>query len=57
MSGSSIKMAVKAAKLFIKSLPQASRFNVVSFGSDFETMFSESVPYTKENINQALSSL
>ena len=57
MSGSSIRMAVKAAKLFIKSLPQASRFNVVSFGSGYETMFSQSVAYTKENIKSALSHL
>ena len=57
MSGASIKMAVKAAKLFLKSLPQSSRFNVVSFGSGFSKMFSESVPYTKTNITSALSQL
>ena len=43
MSGSRIRMACEAAELFLKSLPQNSRFNIVSFGSSYKFMFSNSV--------------
>jgi len=42
MSGMRIEMAKEAAILFLSSLPEDCKFNVVSFGSGFEEMFSES---------------
>ena len=57
MSGSRIRMACQAAQLFLKSLPQNSKFNVVSFGSNFNFMFSESVDYTQKNIKSAISKI
>ena len=46
MSGRRIQMACEAAQLFLKSLPQNSKFNIVSFGSGYKFMFSSSVAYT-----------
>ncbi len=37
------------------SLPIGSKFNVISFGSDFEKLFPESVEYNEENLNTAAS--
>ena len=39
MKGKRMEMAIEAAKLFIKSLPMGSKFNVISFGSHFEELF------------------
>lgn len=36
-----MEMAIEAAKLFVKSLPLGSNFNIVSFGSHFEEIFEE----------------
>ena len=38
-----IKTAKESLKLFLHSLPDGSFFNVVSFGSNFEYLFEESV--------------
>jgi hypothetical protein len=38
-----IKTAKEALKLFLHSLPDGSFFNVVSFGTNFEYLFNESV--------------
>ena len=46
MSGTPMNLAVKALKVFLHSLPLGCRFNVFSFGSDYETLFEESVEYT-----------
>ena len=39
MDGRRIKKAVQAICLFIKSLPEDSYFNVVSFGSEYEKIW------------------
>lgn len=57
MSGSRISMAVEAAQLFLKSLPVNSLFNVVSFGSNFSSMFNHSVEYNTQTLNTALAHL
>lgn len=46
MSGGRIEKAKEALILFIKSLPQDTYFNVISFGSGSERMFPDSVKYT-----------
>jgi uncharacterized protein with von Willebrand factor type A (vWA) domain len=39
MSGTRMKMAKEALILFLKSLPQQCYFNIISFGSTYESMF------------------
>ena len=55
MSGQYIKEAAKALMLFLKSLPEACYFNIVGFGSRFETLFPESVPYNQSNLDKAIA--
>jgi uncharacterized protein YegL len=57
MGGSNIQTAKEAVELFIKSLPEKSLFNIVSFGSGFDKLFDESQPYTKANIATAIASV
>jgi len=57
MDGTPIKVAVEALKLFLKSLPIGSKFNVYSFGSEFKTIFSNSADYTEKNITKALEKI
>jgi hypothetical protein len=49
MRRGAIKTAIEALKLILHSLPDGSYFNVVSFGSEFEILFKESVvvPYNQ----------
>jgi len=51
MSGRRIKHAKEAVTLFLKSLPTQSYFNVISFGSEINKMFPQSVGYTDDNIS------
>ncbi|RXG70996.1 von Willebrand factor A domain-containing protein 5A [Armadillidium vulgare] len=55
MEGSKIVKAKNTLLLFLKSLPPGCRFNIVSFGSDFETLFeSSSERYTESTLKKAL---
>lgn len=54
MHGKPINVAKEALKLFIRSLPGGSYFNVYSFGSDFAKLYEKPQIYTQENLNQAL---
>lgn len=54
MAGSRIRQAKEALQLFIRSLPPDSKFNIVSFGSDYKLMFQESVEFNNENLEIAL---
>ncbi|CAI2374388.1 unnamed protein product [Moneuplotes crassus] len=57
MSGRPIETAKSALTLFLHSLPPESMFNVISYGSDFKLMFEQSVPYTQENMESAISGI
>lgn len=57
MHGARIETAKEALIYFIKSLPPDSYFNVVSFGSEFELMFEESVQYNDQNVEEALEEI
>ena len=54
MSGSRIGKAKEALVLFIKSLPQDTYFNVVSFGSGSDNMFPQSVKYSDKEVDSAV---
>jgi uncharacterized protein YegL len=55
MEGERISMATKAVVLFLKSLPADSRFNIISFGSVFSSLFENSVIYNRETMNSAIN--
>jgi hypothetical protein len=55
MKGSSIETAKQAVELFIKSLPERSLFNILSFGSDFAKLFPESQAYSEASIASAIA--
>ena len=48
MSGSPIKLAVEAVKLFLHSIPLGAKFNVVSYGSNYTKLFPTSVEYNDD---------
>jgi len=54
MDGDPMVLAVQALKLFLHSLPEGSKFNVVSFGSSYEKLFEKSLPYNEENFRKAI---
>lgn len=55
MAGTSMKRARNSLQSFLRSLLPGSRFNIVSFGSRFELMFSDSVVYNQETFAKASS--
>ena len=57
MMGDRIALAKDAAMFFLKSLPSTSKFNIVSFGSQFTSMFPESVDYNDETMSEALKEI
>ena len=57
MSGKSIANAKEATKLFIRSLPSGSKFNIISFGSESKKTFSFVTDYTQDTLNQALKDI
>ena len=53
MSGGFICSARETLILFLKSLPERSYFNIVGFGTQFEKLFTQSVPYTQKSVDTA----
>lgn len=49
-----IKLAQDALNLFLHSLPEGSKFNIVHFGSTHKNLFPQSVLYNEENLKIAL---
>ena len=54
MSGSFIKSARETLLLFLKSIPPGCFFNIIGFGTSYECLFRESVPYNQTNLDKAL---
>jgi uncharacterized protein with von Willebrand factor type A (vWA) domain len=50
MDGIRIENAKRALEVFLRSLPEDSFFNVLSFGSSFKYLFQDSPKNTKENV-------
>jgi len=57
MGGKRIEKAKEALILFIKSLPQDTYFNVVSFGSDSNSLFAKSLKYSDKEVDKAVASV
>ena len=57
MGGNRIEKAKEALILFVKSLPQDTFFNVVSFGSGSSSLFPKSVRYSDKEVNSAVISI
>ena len=53
MSGGFIRSARETLVLFLKSLPEGNYFNIIGFGTRFEKLFPQSVPYTQETLDKA----
>lgn len=49
-----INLAQSALRLFLHSLPDGSKFNIVQYGSRFTSTFPKSVVYDETNLKQAL---
>ncbi|CAG8573614.1 26220_t:CDS:2 [Dentiscutata erythropus] len=54
MQGGPIKKASEALQLLLRSLPENCFFNVISFGSRFDSLFKKSQPYTEGSFSKAL---
>ncbi|CAG9312779.1 unnamed protein product [Blepharisma stoltei] len=57
MKGEKIKMAKEATLIFLKSLPEKSKFNIISFGSYYTPMFKKSVEYSEDSLAEAIEKL
>lgn len=57
MRGDRMEKAKRALIFFLKSLPYYSRFNVISFGNSFQSMFPTSVEYNNNNLSAAISQI
>ena len=55
MQGIVIDSARAALTLFLQSLSPGCYFNVLGFGSRYESLFPKSVPYNQENLNKAIA--
>ena len=55
MSGRFIRSARETLTLFLKSLPEGSYFNIIGFGSQYQKLFDESVPYSQATLDKATS--
>ena len=53
MGGSYIKSASETLVLFLKSIPQGCFFNIISFGSRYESFFPSSTSYNQETMEKA----
>ena len=54
MNGEFIKSASETLVLFLKSIPPGCYFNVIGFGSRYESLFPRSVPYDQQNLDIAV---
>ena len=55
MEGESIHQACQALQICLHSLSHGDRFNIISFGSTYSSMFSDSVEYNQENLDRAIA--
>ncbi|CAG8506406.1 2686_t:CDS:10, partial [Dentiscutata heterogama] len=54
MQSGAMKKASEALQLLLRSLPEDCYFNVISFGSHFDSLFEKSQPYSENSFSKAL---
>jgi len=54
MGGSSIAQATRAIELCLRTLSAGDKFNIIRFGSNFESLFTTSMDYTDESLEKAV---
>ncbi|CAD8162107.1 unnamed protein product [Paramecium octaurelia] len=54
MSGGRIKKAKQSLILFLRSLPDNCRFNIISFGTMFRSLWSDSKQYSQDTLDEAI---
>ena len=57
MMGDPMVTAKEALKLFIRSIPPGSKFNVISFGSSFEQIFDDVIDYQQDTLDTAVQEI
>lgn len=57
MSGGLIRNAREALVVFLKSIPEGSFYNVVSFGSKFKFMNEQSIQVNNETIQESIDEI
>jgi hypothetical protein len=57
MNGQSIRVAKDALTIFLQSLPENSKFNIVSFGDHYDSMFEESQSYSDEILETTIAAV
>jgi len=50
-------LAKEALKVFVHSIPEGSKFNIIAFGSTFEYLFGESVTYDEDKLQKAIDDI
>lgn len=57
MGGKRIEQAKNALILFLKSLPENSMFNIISFGSNFQRMYPASIKYNDQTVEETVDAI
>jgi hypothetical protein len=55
MNGQRIEQSKRAMQIFMRSMPEGCRFNIVKFGHSFKFLSQQSLEYCDENIDRASS--
>lgn len=53
MAGRSIRDATSALHIFLRSLPSGCKFNIIGFGSTYDSLFAESNLYDNNSVSEA----
>nr|POE79788.1 von willebrand factor a domain-containing protein [Quercus suber] len=55
MAGGKNTALVQALKVFLKSLPFSTKFNIIAFGTSYESLWPQSQAYNESNVETALA--